>query len=218
VGKGGVLKRTDEQRYRDLAITAHLYLQGWYQQEIADYINNRADPDRDYELSQQNISYDLKTIRDAWLDSAMVDLDARKAKELAKIDMLEREYWKAWRESMKDEETVRVESDDDGTGRRVETRKGNVGDPRFLAGIQKCIDRRIELFGLDAPRRIESEHRVGVVHAVLDMTGIDDRELEQLERLLSKALPDAGAAREGQPESDNVHEDDILEVPAREST
>jgi hypothetical protein len=208
------LKRNPTQRARDLAITANLYMQGYTLKEIATYLNTSEEEDRDYEICFQQVHYDLKKLRESWLQSALVDMDQRKAEELAKIDRLEREYWEAWQRSLDTEVTVRTETDVNGE-RVVRSSKESVGDPRYLQGIQWCINRRVEIFGLDAPKRTEQETRATTVHAVLDLSKVNDRELHQLEALLSKALPGPSEGGKGPAQSDRVHDADVLDVPAR---
>ena len=146
-------KRTSFQIERDRREITDLYCQGWTQFAIVDRLND--DVDRNYQLSRQMISYDLRQIQKKWLASALVDFDHIKAQEITKIDRLEREYWKAWEKSQEDEETVTQE----GTLTTVEkirkTRRGQVGDPRFLAGVQWCIERRCKIIGIDAPTKID---------------------------------------------------------------
>jgi len=109
------------------------------------------------EVSQQQISYDLKTLQKRWQKSALVDIDAAKSKELARIDHLEREYWIAWERSCSmrvittAEKRATEKADSTKAGRREEQRDGN---PAFLAGIMQCIDRRCKIMGFDAPTKI----------------------------------------------------------------
>jgi PBSX family phage terminase large subunit len=148
-------KRSQIQIERDRQEIADLYLQGWTQARIADHINSN--PDREYELSQQMISYDLQRLQEAWRDSALIDINKAKARELAKIDRLEREYWSAWLSSQKDEKTTVDEkhlsgSVPDSLARRrkvQETLKERDGNHNFLRGVQWCIEKRCEILGLD---------------------------------------------------------------------
>ena len=126
-------RRTKIQRERDLKELARRYLQGEYQADIA----------ADLGVSQSTISADLKKLQRRWQASALVDLNAAKAQELAKIDNLEREYWEAWTRSCADAETVVKKAKE-----ATQTIKGQAGDPRFLAGVQWCIERRCKLLGL----------------------------------------------------------------------
>ncbi len=47
-------------------------------------------------VTQAMISVDLKTIREAWLATAIMDWDDVKAKELAKLDLVEERMWEAY--------------------------------------------------------------------------------------------------------------------------
>jgi hypothetical protein len=190
-------------------------MKGWLQREIADYLSNR--PNVEYTLAQPQISYDLKIIRQRWVESSLVNMDEIKAEELAKIDRLEREYWDAWERSLG---VHKVHKHRDGgryDGEEITVEEDSLGDPKYLQGIQWCIDRRVKIFGLDAPRRTEThvEAHGSVIHASLDLNKVDDDELAQLERLLSKALPGSGPGGEGPEASAGLHDDDVLEVQGR---
>ena len=79
-------KRTSFEREKDLLEISRLYLTGVTQTDIAARLG----------VSQQQISYDLKALQKRWLAASLAHVDDAKARELAKIDQLEREYWKAW--------------------------------------------------------------------------------------------------------------------------
>ena len=149
-------KRTPIQRERDLLEISGLYLRGITQAEIASQLG----------VSQQQVSYDLKILQRRWLAESVAKIDERKARELAKVDRLEREYWEAWERSKLDAETVTLEklgALKDGQGqivgtkvKEVKKREGQSGNPSFLAGVQWCIDKRCEILGLDAPKKIDA--------------------------------------------------------------
>jgi len=150
-------KRRAFQIERDRRDIADLYLQGWTQGRIAQHLSE--DEERNYSLTRQQIGYDLKKIQAAWRESSLIDIDEAKAKELAKVDRLEREYWDAWERSCLDAETKRLEGtlvpgEDQGKPtKQILTRKGQAGDPRFLSGVQWCIERRCKIIGVDAPSK-----------------------------------------------------------------
>jgi hypothetical protein len=129
------------------AKVAELYLRGVRQTQIA----------ADLDVNQATISRDLAALRDEWLQSALVDLDQFKAKELAKIDELEREAWDAYRRSEGDfEKTVSNLVTDEHGERKYNVRNFKFhafGDPRYLQQIAWCIDKRCKILGLDAPTR-----------------------------------------------------------------
>lgn len=128
------------------------------------------------DLNQSTVSRDLKAIQVEWKKTASTDFDAAKARELAKIDKLERTYWDAWERSCEDAQTktlkakgaiTRQVAGPDGPQFVQESpaetstqTKAQGGDPRFLQGVQWCIDRRCKLLGIDAPVKIEQSGSV----------------------------------------------------------
>ncbi|HKA52422.1 MAG TPA: helix-turn-helix domain-containing protein [Candidatus Binatia bacterium] len=118
--------RTREQIVRDRVEIARLYLEGWPQWQIGEKFG----------FSPQQMSDELKAIRSEWRAAAVRSLDEAKARELAKLDNLEREYWEAWQQSRE----------------QAKKTKQNA-DPWFLEGIERCIGIRCELRGLLAPKR-----------------------------------------------------------------
>jgi len=187
MGKSGP-KRTTIQIERDRREIADLYLQGWLQSAIAAHINK--DTSRDYTLSQQMISYDLIRLQEQWRESALVDINEAKAQELAKIDRLEREYWDAWERSKENAETSVSERVDDGKGGHTKAQLravGQVGDPRFLAGVMSCIDRRCKILGVDAPDKSSNTN-----------INLENLTLTQLERIAQGEDPIHVLATTGQ--------------------
>lgn len=151
-------KRTADQILNDRRIIADRYLRGDHQADIA----------RDLGLSQQQISYDLKIIRAEWLQSAIRNFDEAKAIELAKIDAVELEYWTAWKRSTEDKEITYSERSEKGS-KEGERREGQSGNPAFLDGILKCIERRCKLLGLDAPEKKEITGKNGGPVAITEV-------------------------------------------------
>lgn len=169
-------KRTQFEIARDHADIAGMYLRGMNQWEIAKAL--ASDPERKYELSRQSISRDLKLIKSRWVQMSVASIAELKARELAKLDELERESWRAWERSTQERKKTR-------TGRKVTGglqavadqrtagpskqaqadtvdvwREEQQGDPRFLTTVMDCIDRRCKLLGLDAPQKHEWQNIV----------------------------------------------------------
>jgi len=131
--------------------------------------------------TQAQVSRDLKAIQELWAEKATEAIDQKKAEELAKIDKLERTYWEGWERSIEAFKAKIVKGKKSKAGKGAEDieqtlkEEERVGDPRFLAGVQWCIDKRLKLFGLEAPQKI----------APTDPTGekpyqiMDDNELEK---------------------------------------
>lgn len=166
-------KRSKEQIELDRVEVARLYLRGHSQPEIARLVTEarieavEAELKRELHPIEQNehefslamVKYDLGKIREAWRQSALIAFDARIAEELARIDNLEVEYWRAWERSThnKEIEVGRIIGTSGGQPERTEamTRsEGQAGDPRFLQGVAWCIDRRCKLLGLDKPDKV----------------------------------------------------------------
>lgn len=132
---------------------AERYLRGVYQADIA----------KELDVDQSTISRDLTALHKEWMQTALVDINERKAEELAKVDQLEREYWGAWERSKEDAEVETIEKIGKSNGESVtpdrikqnKRREGQSGNPAFLSGIQWCINKRCEILGLDAPKRQE---------------------------------------------------------------
>lgn len=126
---------------------ARYYLQGKPIHEIAETMG----------LSKYTIHDDLEVIRQAWLRSTLVDFDAKRAEEVAKIDRVEAQAWEEYERSKEPGSRSVQGTGAQGSWTEDETTE-RTGDPRYLQVVLKCIDRRIRLFGLDAPERSMSVH------------------------------------------------------------
>ena len=162
-------RRTRAERERDMVTVAELYLKGRHQFDIRDAVNEQYPPEK--HITQQTISKDIKRLHQRWLESELIDINEAKNRELERIDLLERTYWEAWERSCEDAEVqtrktkgaVKQLADDAGGGNvfvaerpaeTVATKKGQVGDPRFLQGVQWCITQRCAILGVEAPKKI----------------------------------------------------------------
>ena len=123
---------------------ANLYLQGWSQSSIAEQL----------QIAQTTVSRDLKRIQAEWRASAIRDFDTQCGIELQKLDRLECEAWAAWERSQKPSQQARVRATSEQNADRVI--KNQVGDPRFLEQVHKCIAARCALLGLDNQPRAET--------------------------------------------------------------
>jgi hypothetical protein len=115
-----------------------------------------------------------------------MDFNDAKARELAKIDQLEREYYAAWHRSCEDAETtkqkkrgkVEKRKDDDGQfvaeqpAEMTRILKGQAGDPRYLQGVERCIEKRCKIMGIESPTR----HQVSKI----DISTLTTAQLERL--------------------------------------
>ncbi len=106
---------------------------------------------RDEAVHKSTITRDLDVIREQWKTSASMAFGERVAQELAKLDELERTYWEAWDRSRKDTEKLSAKTVKDGETERTEAVKHvepQPGDPRFLDGVDSCIDKRCKILGI----------------------------------------------------------------------
>lgn len=97
------------------------------------------------------ISKDLKAIHQEWEENRAGERSRWIGRELAAIDRLERTCWRAWDRSRKDAETRTAKTVRTAGGERTEASKreeGQTGDPRFLAGIERCIELRCKILGI----------------------------------------------------------------------
>lgn len=148
-GKSGP-RFTDEQRENRRAIVAERVLQGYSLAAIG----------RELGITARMVGYDLETIESRWRESSLIDFDEARSKELARLNKVEHEFWMAWeRSKLPKNQTsqrtapTRAGADDMRVSASMRTEERD-GDPRFLDGVFKCIERRIRLYGLDQPEKI----------------------------------------------------------------
>src|SRR5262249_16220414 len=143
----------------------------------------------------------LNAVRQEWLQSSLLDFNARKAEELARIDRLEREYWSAWEASKKERQTSTTEQTTDAEGEKLKAgirKVEQTGEPRYLAGVERCIEQRVKSLGLNAPTETRlTGQDGGPVRFSLEETITADRELEgwhhdRMQRNGSLPLPPGG--------------------------
>jgi hypothetical protein len=147
--------RNSQERFRILERrkrVAGMYLRGMSQWEIG----------RQLGVTQQCVAKDVHALEKEWLASAVVAIDAAKAKELARIDRLERVAWRAWRRSCqrKERATTRMERklNEDAQKAKTVTSKATElrdGNPEYLKRVEWCISKRCELLKLNPPQRLE---------------------------------------------------------------
>lgn len=183
--------KTAEQWERRERVS-RLYLRGLSQERIASEVG----------ASQATVSRDLTAVQAAWQQSALVDIDEARARELARIDELERTYWAEY-EASKEE---RVITSTERTEGKLQQSKAAVrkeqrqGDPRYLSGVQWCIERRCAILGIDAPKRQEVTGAGG--GAIQAEVVIDDAREGILRKLASIAAAGGADALSEQPDGE----------------
>ncbi len=153
-------KRKKAQMLADRALMAKLRLQG----------KTAADLAAMFSLSERQVYRELAAIAADWKAQTLADTADLKAREAARLDMLEAEAYAAWERSKADWQKKTVE-DRPGAGSKTAGRHAKVetgtspGDPRFLSALLSIQARRATLLGLDAPQKT----------ALTDPTGEEDR-------------------------------------------
>ena len=155
--KAGRRNKKDAVAIRRVEV-ARMYLQGKWQIDIAMELG----------VSQGQVSSDLSAIRKEWQKMRIATFEEKLQEELAKVDNLEREYWEAWNDSKKNYKRKATKQSGKTARKKpeyieqTETEVISMGDPRFLSGIQWCINKRSELLGLNATLKLELENRMTI--------------------------------------------------------
>lgn len=118
---------------------------------------------KEVSVSRQTVWSDLRWVHEQLLAGSVADRRDQLIRELQQLDWLESEATEAWDQSKLDAQSHRIISEKklDGEKKLVgteyvktqATKKGQCGDPRFLAQIADCVDKRCKLFGLYAPEK-----------------------------------------------------------------
>lgn len=158
---GRSTKKQAEIARRQLKVSG-MYLKGFSQTQIAIKMK----------VSQAAISKDIHAMMDQWRADSQSNIEDKLLIELAKIDKLETVFWDAWYRSLRKTKdiTQAIESEptikgkNDGTLDPVyekamkivkvtDTKRENtpLGEVRFLAGVEWCIEARCKLLHISAP-------------------------------------------------------------------
>lgn len=154
--------RHPAKRQSDLVKEATLYLRGYSLWDISQEVG----------VTTTQVSLDIKTIRKQWQEHYLRDFNQWVNEQLAKLDHVEIEAWKAWEESKEQvvktstkEKEIEIndgETTIPGLGRETAvTEEQRYGDPRYLEIIGRTIERRCKILGIEAPQK----HLVGIGRA-----------------------------------------------------
>lgn len=149
-GKG---KRTPTQKEQDWLFISGQLSRGMAQTRIWQLLNEQRKGV--YQLSLRTITEDIGQIRDEWHKGILTNLTAHINRELVLIDHVQLEAFDAWDKSKNEKTRSEAEKMDfaeqgrkAGTRSKL-TRENQVGDPRHLAIILQCHQRRCRLLGLE---------------------------------------------------------------------
>lgn len=162
--RGGAPKRkarTKTQKLNDFNFITPLFIRGVTYWQITEQLQAQ----REYSVTYKMVYADVKEIVDQWHDERMELIDKQKTIELKKIDRLEAMYFEAWDRSLqlKTKDVTKrggilvngVMPNPDRVFQEKHTAQGN-GDPRFLDGIQWCIDMRCQILGFKKLTQVEA--------------------------------------------------------------
>lgn len=156
------IRRTKDQLSRDRLRITELLLQTEPRKNIIAIIKS----ENGYELSPQQLSTDIRHIRDSWLVKSDLNYDALINMEIARVDTLEAELWRQMRNSSDPtvreivDEYIRSGSPDDEDGierviQKVSTMtQTNPVNVAYFGQIQKVQIERRKLLGVYAPARL----------------------------------------------------------------
>lgn len=123
-------------------------------------------------VSKMTVSTYMKAIKKEWQADRVDDINELRLTEVKKLLKVESEFWKEWKRSK--EPKKRTTSKRKGTGAplqvigesgEIQTENGvtlsgvetqeqeteSMGDPRYLMGVQWCIQMRCKILGVEAP-------------------------------------------------------------------
>jgi Bacterial regulatory proteins, luxR family len=162
---------------------ARLRMRGLNHQQIADELH----------LNTHTVRTHLNRIRQKWKSERMVQLDEAIVLEVARLNHLEAEYWRAWNDSKSPENLTPLRS------RLLLDGRHPNGDPRYLDGVMKCISRRIQLLGLDQAKVDVS----AMIRRYAEAVGMDpDEALSEAHRVVAELRQQDDSWPTDSPEDD----------------
>lgn len=166
------LVRKPHQRKRDLEIIERLSLQGLSEVGIAERLQEITQ--ESYLLTQQQISDALSKVRKRWREEPTGDLLEERNRMISENNAVKQEYWIAWHKSQQEAKTKSIKN----KGGTADAKAGGAlektlrteerdGDPRYLQGVERCLERYARLMGLEKPQKIaftdpQGEEQAGV--------------------------------------------------------
>lgn len=188
--------RTKADKIRDRNLIMNFYFQNFSIAEIGKKVKERTEAN--YLIRRDEI---LRTIDESilmWKRAEIIKIDQLKERELQKLDLLEQEYWFAWKNSCTPSKQTSItrergepvtEVNDEGDvvdtfqfieTKRIEKVTQSHGNPKFLEGIERCIYKRCQIMGIFA---IQKPSLMDSDEVDLNPENIDLREVHS--RLLS---------------------------------
>ena len=110
--------------------------------------------------SRVTVCKDLKVLNERWKEITLIDLDVAKGKLLDELNDLKHNYWEAWEQSKEEAKTKTIKAKSNNTGQPLPSTQtlrteDQCGDPRYLQGIEKCLQETAKILGLYAPQKMQ---------------------------------------------------------------
>ena len=131
-----------------------LYLKGYSQRQVKDLM---VEVTGGHSFGMNTINKYINDAVKEWQASKTALVENYKAIELEKINRLEATYWEAWeasRQKVTSKSERRTKGKETGGMSLAETRKDereSQGDPRYLQGLQWCVEQRCKILGVEVP-------------------------------------------------------------------
>jgi len=194
-------KRNETQKASDRRVIVDALLKGESMYSAWQELNKMREGE--YSLSYSQIVYDVKVIERQWIEHYLADVNAMKAKELARIDRIEMAAWEEWERSKRTlakTEKEQVENEqigkDDKTFQRhrktraKKTEQERDADKEFMKIIQWCVEQRCTILGLNAAQRYDISWRKQAEAAGIDPEKLKEQLVDQFVDAARKGLND----------------------------
>jgi len=217
--RDALIRRTDEERERDRVLIARMYVRGKSQHEMTSAIRQNY-PDRN--ITPKMIHLDLQEIRRAWLQSTLIDFNAAKAKELARLDEAEREAWDAWERSKSKHVRIEYETSDYqvpfsadkiadvSSNKKRKIIEATVGDIKYLEMVERMIKMRCDILGLFEAKKLQIDWRAEAIQSGMDedtIEAVKEKTVQTLLEAITQAARESGA----------IKPEDIIEAELEDS-
>lgn len=152
--KGPDLTPSRVRRMRWAAQAVTFYLKGHSQRAVMELMKEWTGG---HSFTQATIAKYIHEAVTEWKANKADLVENYKAIELEKINRLETTYWDAWQSSLKAVKSKgerQTKTDEGGKGLKETTKseRESQGDPRFLLGLQWCVEQRCKILGVEIPQ------------------------------------------------------------------
>lgn len=130
-------------------------------------------------VSTHTIYRDLKYARKVWMKSASANMHKHIAKELAKLDVIEREAWECHELQKKKQFSTRKTTNESGETTNEIRKKSPMLAATWMQVILNCMERRAKLLKLDS----DEHSHAGVMQATIVEVVVDTP--EQVKQIIS---------------------------------